>query len=427
LAAAKQPRFDAFAIALSGATHGARTVWRMTCRPGIEALRVTFEDGAVDFVRTEGPSNGTWFSHAAARRLSTVEIAASSTDRPIVQHILYDRSYEQNTNTAQAGAERYLIVYQTSIDHESMSSGRINVDKLVANIQQQIEESTTEYRWGILDFEVPFDDVLEAGHSHPMHATAVSSLVGAIREVKRRFPRIKWTYYNMPRLRYWEKGRDWANLDQAQRLNAMDRVLASYGAVMAEMDWFNPSVYDQYEAGLGMPRSQSDPHFAERAFRTASVELIRRWLAKRGPSGDRPIIPMVSCWFQPGGEATALRKVPLEEFISEQVEPCIVAGADSVALWGCMHYFVQVALMPPEQVPEPCGPDRELMRSVMNSDFGISSTSSLTGDTSAIRSELLSRMEGAQLEMMAAISPLLRGLRPAAIRRTQAEHAVALR
>jgi hypothetical protein len=202
-------------------------------------------------------------------------------------------------------------------------------------------------------------------------------------------------------------------------------VLASYGAVMAEMDWFNPSVYDQYEAALHVPRSQSTPYSAERAYRTASIELIRRWIAKRGDTGRRPIIPMVSCWFQPGGEATALRKIPVAEFISEQVEPCIVAGADSIALWGCMHYFVQVALMPPEQVPAFCVRDRELMRAVMRSDFGIPSMTALVGDTSALRSDLLSRIDSAQLEMVAAIPPLLRTLRSPAPDKPQTECAEA--
>lgn len=418
-----QPRYDPLTIALSGATHGTCSVWRVTCRPGTAAVRFKFEDGAIELVGIDGSSNGAWFSHASTRRVAAVEAADSSTDGPTSVPLLFDRSYSPNPAQAPVGVERYLIVYQTSIDIGSMAAGRIDIDKLVAHIQQRIAESPTPFRWGILDYEVPFDDVLEAGPAHPLHASAVSALVGAIREVKRRFPSIKWTYYNMPRLRYWEAGRDWADLDPTQRITAMDRVLTSYGSIMAEMDWFNPSVYDQYEAALGMPRSQSDPHAAERAFRSSSIELIRRWLATRGTSGHRPIVPMVSCWFQPGGGATVLRSVPLAEFISEQVAPCIAAGADSVALWGCMHYFVQVALMPPEQVPGPCVPDREFMRTVMSADFGISTDSSATSDASAIRNDLLSRMEGAQLERIEAVSPLLR----AATRASNAGPSVALR
>ena len=408
-----RPQFDQQALAVSGGDYGGVTVWRVSCPTNVTSIQFKFVNGATESVSSTTGSAGIWYSHPKSQQLLSVEqvrdtpvVRGNATSRPPV---LYDMTYDMaGSLPVTTDAQKYLIVYQTSVDTASMSTGRIDSSKVVANIRQQLVLDHN-YSWGVLDFEVPFDDVLEAGPSHPLHSTVIASLTETIREVKRNFPGIRWTYYNMPRVRYWVDGQDWGALTPTARANVMDRVLNSYGLLMAEMDWFNPSVYDQYEAVIGMPPSTSAPAVAERAFRTASVELVRRWFLNQQARYIPPVIPMVSRWFQPGGEATFLREVPLGEFIEDQVRPCIEAGADSVALWGCMSYFVHIAFLPPEQVPDYAVHDRAQMRIVLSNDFGVTSNDLPTTDGPSVatdRQQALQRLKASQTEALAWIASL---------------------
>jgi hypothetical protein len=403
---AHRPNFDPSSMAISGAQFESAVIWRVTLGPGWGAARVRFIDGSSQIVSPSAGSSGLWLSHPSSKRISAIDALPATTDPRAKPPVLFDTSYSPSFSASVQDAERYLIVYQPAVDPESMRTGRVDTARVLAAVDEQIRTGGT-YRWGVLDFEAPFDDVFEAGPGHPLYATAVGSLVDTIRAVKQRFPSINWTYFNFPRVRYWVSGKDWASLTPSQRIEAMHRALNSYAPLMAELDWFNPNVYDWYESQQGMPPCAS-PAEAERAFRTASVELIRRWFTARGNSAARPIIPMVSPWFQPGGAATVLREIPVDEFIADQVQPCIDAGADSVAIWGCMQYFLNVALMPQDKVPAWAMVDRAQMRSALSLDIGVAIPDTTLGEASslAVRQLAQDRLDAALNEGMRRIQML---------------------
>jgi hypothetical protein len=77
---------------------------------------------------------------------------------------------------------------------------------------------------------------------------------------------------------------------------------------------------------------------AEAEYRKACICVISRWF-DRASVVARPIIPVVSPWFQPGGVATSYQAIPMDEFCAEQVRPAIEAGANGMAVWGEMEFF----------------------------------------------------------------------------------------
>ena len=329
--------------------------------------------------------------------------------------ILFDHLYgsAQPTPTAASGVHPYLMVYQTDFDAQSMSTGRIDTVKVIADIDRQIAQRPGLV-WGCLDYEVPFDDVLEHGPTHPLYATVVESLVTTIRVVKERYPNMMWSYWNMPRIRYWVNGTDWAALTAEQRASNMDRVLDCYAPIMMEMDWFTPNCYDYYEEARQQPPSASARRDAEVAFRVASVVVVKRWF-DRARLSMPPVVPFASRWFQPGGVATSLREIPILEFVEEQVRPCIESGAQSVALWGCMNYFVSVAFESQGSLPVQARIDSAMMRTVLDQDYGIRVDDSQPINPSDIalhKANIESRMNLGYLEAIGATDSIMQGRQP---------------
>ena len=59
---------------------------------------------------------------------------------------------------------------------------------------------------GVLDFEDPYDGWIFKGANSPECQKAVSTMVSALREIKKMFPKVKWTYYGVPNLLYYIDG-----------------------------------------------------------------------------------------------------------------------------------------------------------------------------------------------------------------------------
>ena len=247
------------------------------------------------------------------------------------------------------GAERYLIVYQNNADPNAVGSGVVNADGVVAEVNRLKQEGSTS-RWGILDFEAPFDEILINGTSDPRYSAAVASLIGTIRRVKSEFPDMKWTYFGFPNLPYHPTGKDWGVIPDDQKNLIFDSFNGGYGPVLDELDFIMPCVYDVYESALNMPQSYSQPDVAESTARVSKIESIKRHFSIRGLPVP-PIIPAASPWFQTGGGTGAAhpwKAIPIIEFMRDQVAPCLDAGASGFALWGAMPYFNAVATTPPQ-------------------------------------------------------------------------------
>jgi hypothetical protein len=136
--------------------------------------------------------------------------------------------------------------------------------------------------------------------------------------------------------------KDWGQLSAVEREVKYAEFARNFEPVMAEMEWFMPSLYDVYERALEMPNCASPREVAEAEYRKACVRAVSRWFVRAGVPAH-PIIPVVSPWFQPGGVATAFKAIPIDEFYAEQVRPAVEAGATGIAIWGEMGFFLRMA------------------------------------------------------------------------------------
>ena len=234
----------------------------------------------------------------------------------------------------------YFGVYQST--DPNAHTGQIDVPRVV-QATRSIVAANPNMEWGMLDFEHPYNEVLLAGPSDPLYANAVASKVALIKAVKEEFPNIKWTYYGVPRLPYWVDGQTWSTMSETKRRELFDHAQDSYGPIMSELDWVQPTVYDKYERNMGFPLSNLVARdAAERAYRVALVEVTRDWYT-RSELQAKPILPAVSPWFLDASKATMFRAIPSEEMESDQLRAVIEAGAQGVSVWSGMRHKIMLA------------------------------------------------------------------------------------
>lgn len=258
--------------------------------------------------------------------------------------IIYDSAPAVGFVSPVATASRYLIVYQSDFgayDPSDQTAVDVDPNAVIEVIRQKLSKAGYS-EWGVLDIENPFDEILKNGPADARFDRAVASLVNVIRAVRTAYPQMKWTYYGFPRVPYWMGMNDWGQLTKDQCEVKYAEFARNYEPIMAEMDWFMPSLYDVYERAQQMPRCASPREVAEAEYRKACVYAVSRWFTRAGVAA-RPIIPVVSPWFQPGGVATAYKAIPMDEFCAEQVRPAIEAGASGMAIWGEMGFFLKMA------------------------------------------------------------------------------------
>lgn len=284
-------------------------------------------------------------SKSAARASAPASRSAQSGPSEKTFTILYDWAPTQDSEVVQrlqtAGASQYLMIYQ-NIDPNAAHTGKIDVAKIVADVKNRF--GANPRGWGMLDYEAPFDHVLQTGPSHPLYETCKTEMIKAVRAVKQAFPEVKWTYYGIPGLSYWPSSKLWAFASPAEQAAEIDRQINGYGPVLAELDWYSPCLYDVYSPELMTPEKAATHLTNERAYRIARIGVVREFL-RRNNLPARPIIPSVSPFFAPGGNVVENRLIPLTELVRDQINPVLDAGADGIAIWSCGVFYVAQATM----------------------------------------------------------------------------------
>lgn len=296
-----------------------------------------------------------------------------------------------NNLVQRAQASPYILVYQ-NIDMPSVKSGVIDAGKIIADVRSRFGNDPSG--WGMLDYEDPFDSVLQAGPSHPMYDTCVKSMLNALREVKRSFPNVKWTYYGMPGLAYWPGGQLWSKAHPAKRQAEIERQISGYGPVLAELDWYSPCIYDVYQLDKMTEQAKSEHLVNEREYRIARIGVVREYLRRRNLP-DRPIIPSVSPFFAPGGNTVENAVISREELLRDQILPAIAAGADGIAIWTCGNWYVEQAT----KATEPANETQKRVRECYRSGF-LAGTEPVSWSNPSMRA-MLTRRVGNSIASMA--------------------------
>jgi hypothetical protein len=254
-------------------------------------------------------------------------------DHPILYDTLADPAAVVDADTLMA--RKCLVIYQ-SCDPESKSTGRIDKVKVLAAIDAATREQA--FLWGMLDFEEPFFENLALGPGSAQGREAIETLVETMRVVRRMYPGIRWTYYGMPSLPYWDKSRSWDAMDEEDKRGLIRKCVDNYGAVVSECDWICPSVYLFYEPELFPENQREEIRKAGRIWRFAQVG-VAKLLAKQ-----KPVIPVTSPFWMEIGKARADTVVPQAQFVEDAVRPIIGARADGLMIWSAMAWKIGQAV-----------------------------------------------------------------------------------
>lgn len=261
--------------------------------------------------------------------------------------------YDCTTSAASAeqitalGAVKYRWFGQ-ALDPDSQATGRIDLSKLATAVTEAWGPNPSG--WGMLDFEVPFDDWIDLPPNDPRHKQAIAELTQAVTSMKRVFPGVKWTCYGIPRLSRWPRDEDglvkgWSEVSGSVRSREIGRRSRELADLVASMDWVSPSLYDVYENGLFTPNQCVTMRANEDLWRTDIVRLSKDILRSRDRASV-PVIPCVSPLFQPGGKATVQSVIAEPEFLQDQIAPAIAGGADGFALWSAVDYAMRISTQP---------------------------------------------------------------------------------
>jgi hypothetical protein len=235
--------------------------------------------------------------------------------------------------------------FGSGIDPQSETSGSIDVGKLVSAIEGRLGPDPSG--WAMLDFEEPFDSWMALPADDAKNIRARSELLRVIRSVKMAFPRVRWAYYALPRLRRYIPGPDgenrgWHFLSEQDRDREIARCRETYGDLMAAQDWFCPSFYDVYENARFSGDSLRFMLLNEQAWQRASCRFVKSSFWR--PSADPvPLLPCITPFFQPGGLATPMKAVSPDEFSADQLQVALSEGADGFCIWSGIDFVLQEA------------------------------------------------------------------------------------
>jgi hypothetical protein len=274
-----------------------------------------------------------------------IQESPSSPARPLVNNhkpiVLYEEGLDSNglTGLSKCGAEKYFVIYQNNADTNAQKSGLIDPSAVAHSVAKG--QGDTPQGWGVLDFEDPFDQLLQTKPSSEATKAAVKSMVETIRVMKRVFPNVKWTYYGMPGLLYYLPDGDWHTATQGSKDAEISRQLSVYGPVLSECDWLAPCVY--YTVGDGH-QGRTPPQgvrMATQAWVTARTKMCVDFAAKQ--EKPVPVIPFASPLYMPGGGSRAFSVIASEILDEDIVAPISRAGAAGICMWTGATNFIGIA------------------------------------------------------------------------------------
>lgn len=295
----------------------------------------------------------------AATVLTRLPVQASDPPRPTATGVsepapiapkpifLFEEAITPEARTAMeaAGGQKYFIIYQNNVDPSAQKLGVIDASALGQGIIQACGD--TPSGWGVLDFEDPFFSILQDGPSNPKYAAAVDSMAQAIRSVRRVFPKVKWTYYGLPLLRYYVDGRSWSSLSEEVKARETERQISAVSPILAECDWLAPMIYNMVGDGKGSRIASDDIRKCTQEWSESLIRMTVKYAQSR-PVPPR-VIPFVAPLYQEGGQARTCSVIPMNVFLEDTVKPARRGGAGGLCFWLGASNLIKLAAKDPKK------------------------------------------------------------------------------
>ncbi len=331
---------------------------------------------------------------AAIALLTFASLPAAEVPSLSAPVILYEAALDLEGLTALAklGAQRYFVVYQNNADPDAQRTGVINPAKVARYVAET--QGDTPEGWGVLDFEDPFDKLLQTDPTSKQANAAINSMVETIRVMKRAFPRVRWTFYGMPGLNYYLPDGDWSKASAASKKAEVERQLAAYRPVLSECDWLSPCVYYTVGDNQGSRVAPLDIRVATRAWVAERTGMCVRFAAKLNRTV--PVIPFASPLYMPGGGSRAFSTVPGHVLEEDIIGPIADAGAAGFCMWTGATFFIGIATgaRPGDTMTE--GGGKTALVKTWSEDLGVQA-GELEGDNG--RDRLTGMISQAQISM----------------------------
>ena len=244
------------------------------------------------------------------------------------------------------GAEKYYIWYASwdSGHGDKIGNLSINEDAIVEDVRRYYGDKEPE-GYGQLDYEGDFFRGLDFGKGTPENEEATRVMLSAIRRMKTEFPKMKWTYYGLPILKYWlphpspTNSYTWLNAPEEVKQAEIGHKYACYEELLKECDWLNPSFYNRYDPAA----HTSDILPRETEYRKQLIRFCRMFNENLGTT--KPIITMTDPWYAPGGKTEFANKIVQDDFMKNAtLLPYLEEGVDGFAIWYAHTYYVGIAM-----------------------------------------------------------------------------------
>lgn len=245
-----------------------------------------------------------------------------------------------------SGAKPYYLWYQSwdSLAAAGQPGGKkgslaINVNQIIEDVREYFGDQEPE-GYGQLDYEGDFFRALDEGENTKGNNEATEVMLDALCRVKEEFPKMKWTYYGLPSLKYWlphpspTTSYTWLDAPEEVKQAEIEHRYSSYAKLLAECDWLNPSFYNKYDPDV----VKGDIVPRESMYRFELVKLCH--LINQRLGTNKPIIPMTCPWYTPGGHVEYEQKIVQEQFMRDSVLlPYLKAGVSGFAIWYATSYY----------------------------------------------------------------------------------------
>ncbi len=280
------------------------------------------------------------FNIARTEAVIEPKLNKSTDNRPI---ILYDDAITLTglELLSKLGAQpRYILLYQDNCDPDAKKTGVINSNKIAEYIIKNY--GAEPEGWGVLDFEDPYDGWIFKGANSPECQKAVLTMVSALREIKKMFPKVKWTYYGVPNLLYYIDGFNWATAPESIKNKEIKQRLDSYGPIMDECEWLAPCIYNNIGDGKGGINPLPTQRIATRKWCEEHVKMCFEY--NKSKNKKIPIIPFASPIYMEGGGARTGSVIPTVVMIEDALVPALNGGAQGITIWTAGSYQIKSVL-----------------------------------------------------------------------------------
>jgi len=252
---------------------------------------------------------------------------------------IFTESDLENQLKSTTNSKKYFIYYPGANDALDFTNRKINIEKISEQFELGVGKDFEGY--GLLDYENDWFRSLDKGVGTKEHVLVTQIMIEAIRSLKKKYPKVKWSYYGIPKLPYWipksSPSYSWGNAPEQVKQETLAFYLNAYKDVLKECDFINVSLYNRYDP-MVHPPNQPNLLTSEYEYRKNCAILANQ--IKKINNTNIPIFAMYHQTYAVGGHAQYVEKLIPNDFIAKSLlDPYMDGGVNGFMYWDALHYY----------------------------------------------------------------------------------------